>query len=173
MKQDHPRQALEIGEDTLQERPQEALDRISVAQAAERLGVTQDAVRKRIARGTIRHEKDYEGRILVYLDTFERESNTVQDNGQDGESKTVSDADQHKYTRSLEDQIDFLRRELERKDTIIMSLTQRIPKLEASPEPREAHGTASEGTAMSTAPQEQQQEPSQQRSWLYRFFGLE
>ena len=83
MKQDHPRQARDIGQDTLQDRPQDALDRISVAQAANRLGITQDAVRKRIARGTIRHEKDYEGRIFVYLDTFESESKTDQDANQD------------------------------------------------------------------------------------------
>ncbi len=172
MKQDHLRQARDIGQDTLQDRPQDALDRISVAQAATRLGITQDAVRKRIARGTIRHGKDHEGRIFVYLDTFERESETDQDNGQGAESKTVQDADQDKYTRSLEDQIDFLRRELERKDTIIMSLTQRIPELEASPETREGHVMASEEADESTAPQEQQ-EPSQRRSWWRVFFGLE
>ena len=149
MKQDHPREAREIGQDTLQDPPQDALDRISVAQAANRLGITQDAVRKRIARGTIRHGKDHDGRIFVYLDTFERESETDQDNGQGAEFKTVLADDQDKYTRSLEDQIDFLRRELERKDTIIMSLTQRIPELEASPEPREGHGTASEEVARS------------------------
>src|SRR5918995_5476225 len=169
MKQDHPRQALEIGQDTLQDPPQEALDRISVAQAANRLGITQDAVRKRIARGTIRHEKDHEGRIFVYLDTFESEYETDQDNGQGAESKTVLDDDQDKYTRSLEDQIGFLRRELERKDTIIMSLTQRIPELEASPEPREDHMTDSKETAKDKVPPEQQ-EPSQRRSWWRAFF---
>src|ERR671912_2040808 len=161
MKQDHPRQTQEPGQEGQQDRLQDVLDRLTVAQAANRLGITQDAVRKRIARGTIGHEKDHEGRIFVYLDTFESEYETDQDNVQDRESKTVLDDDQDKYTRSLEDQIGFLRRELERKDTIIMSLTQRIPELEASPEPREGHGTPSEGTAMSTAPQEQQQEPSQ------------
>ena len=169
MKQDHHRQTQETAQEGQQDRPQDVLDKLTVAQAADRLGVTQDAVRKRIARGTIRHEKGYEGRIFVYLDTFERESKTVQDNGQDVGSKTVSDADQDKYTRSLEDQVDFLRRELERKDTIIMSLTQRIPELEASPEPREGHGTASEEVAKSTAPQEQQN-PSERRSWMHRFF---
>ena len=169
MKQDHPRQTQETGQEGQQDRPQDVLDRLTVAQAADRLGVTQDAVRKRVARGTIRHEKDYEGRIFVYLDTFESESKTNQDNGQDGESKTVSDADQVKYTRSLEDQIDFLRRELERKDTIIMSLTQRIPELVASPEQREAHMTASEGEGRGDIPPEPQ-EPAQRRSWLYRFF---
>jgi hypothetical protein len=140
-----------------------------VAQAATRLGITQDAVRKRIARGTIRHGKDHEGRTFVYLDTFEGEAKTDQANGQDRESKTVLDDDQDKYTRSLEDQIDFLRRELERKDTIIMSLTQRIPELEASPELREDHVMASEEAEKSTPPQEQQ-ESSPRRSWLYRFF---
>jgi|SRR5829696_3322065 len=148
MKEDHPRQAHETDQDGQQNRPQDVLDRLTVAQAADRLGVTQDAVRKRIARGTIRHEKDYEGRIFVYLDTFERKSKTRQDNGQDDESKTVSDADQDKYTRSLEDQIQFLRAELERKDAILLSLTQRIPELEApaslGSEPRESPVTPSE-----------------------------
>jgi len=129
-----------------------------VAQAADRLGVTQDAVRKRVARGTIRHDKDAEGRIFVYLDTFERESKTDQDEGQD------------KYTRSLEDQIEFLRQELERKDTIIMSLTQRIPELEASSEPREPSDTSSEGYAKGTTTTPESPEPSQRRSWLHRFF---
>ena len=170
MKQDHPRQTQETVQDVQQYRPQGVLDSLTVAQAAERLGITQDAVRKRIARGTIRHEKDYEGHICVYLDTFESESKTDQDNGQEVGSKTVSDADQDKYIRSLEDQVDFLRRELERKDTIIMSLTQRIPELEASPEPREGHVTASEAADKSTTPLPEQQEPSPRRSCLYRFF---
>jgi len=169
MKQDQPRQ----DQDVQQDRPQDVLDKLTVAQAANRLGVTQDAVRKRIARGTIRHEKDKEGRIFVYLDTFETESKTDQDNERDAESKTVSDAEQDKYTRSLEDQIDFLRRELERKDTIIMSLTQRIPELEASPERREGHVAASEEADKGTTTPQEQQEPSQRRSWWRAFFGLE
>ena len=170
MKQDQPRQPQDVGQDSQQDRPQDGLDRLTVAQAADRLGITQDAVRKRIARGTIRHAKDYEGRIFVYLDTFERESKTVQDNGQDGGSKSVQDDDQDKYTRSLEDQIDFLRRELERKDTIIMTMAQRIPELEpareAPPEPREADVNASEGRGEGEAPPKQEQ----RRSWLHRFF---
>jgi excisionase family DNA binding protein len=142
------------------------LDRLTVAQAAERLGVTQDAVRKRIARGTIRHDKDSEGRIVVYLDTFERESDTDQDNRQDGTSNTTQYDGQDKYTRSLEDQIEFLRRELERKDTIIMSLTQRIPELEAAPEPQEFPEKPPEAFGKD----EGSLEPEQRRSWLYRFF---
>ena len=144
MEQDHPRQGRDLGQDNWHA-PQDALDKVSVAQAAHRLGITQDAIRKRIARGTVRYDKNHEGRIFVYLDSFKRKSKSDQENGQDAESKTVSDANQDKYTRGLEDQIAFLRRELERKDTIIMSLAQRIPQLKAAPEPREARVRAPEG----------------------------
>ncbi len=157
MKQDHPRHFQDTSQDSRQDRPQDALDKLTVAQAADRLGVTQDAVRKRVARRTIRHHKDAEGRIFVYLDTFERESKTDQDEGQG------------KYTRSLEDQIEFLRKELERKDTIIMSLTQCMPELEATSAPRVPSETSSEDKDKGSTLREQQ-EPSERRSWLYRFF---
>src|SRR3954454_2673616 len=144
MRQNHLGQIPDGERDGRQDSTEDVLDRLTVSQAAERLGVTQDAIRKRIARGTIRHGKDPDGRIFVYLDIFERESDTVQDSDQDQASETLQDGGQDKYTRSLEDQIEFLRRELERKDTIIMSLTQRIPELEAAPEPRESPEMASE-----------------------------
>jgi excisionase family DNA binding protein len=157
-----------------QDRPQDALDRLTVSEAADRLGVTQDAVRKRVARGTIRHDKDSDGRIFVYLDATERTSKTVQDEEQGRASKTSQDAGEDKYTRSLEDQVEFLRRELERKDTIIMSLTQRIPELEAAPEtrpePRGSSETASETPAGETSEEGTGAERQQRRSWLYRFF---
>lgn len=172
MAQDHPRQGRDRDPDRDQDRPQDSLDRITVAEAAERLGVTQDAVRKRIARGTILHDRDEDGRIVVYLDTFERSSKTVQDDAQEETSKTVQDEGQDKYTRSLEDQIEFLRRELERKDTIIMSLTQRIPELESSPEARDTPETAAEGEGRDDVPPEPN-EPVERRSWWRRFFGFE
>ena len=61
------------------------------------------------------------------------------------------------------------REEARRKDTIIAQLTQRIPELEAPSEPRESRETASEEPHSTHAPPEQQ-EPSQRRSWLHRFF---
>ena len=167
--QDHLGPESDVAQDSRRDGPQDVLDRLTVSQAAERLGVTQDAVRKRIARGTIHHDKDPDGRIFVYLDTFERESDTVQDSDQYRESEIVQDVGQDKYTRSLEDQIVFLRRELERKDTIIMSLTQRIPELEPSTEARDAPEKASDGTDRGEVSPEQP-EDIQRRSWLYRFF---
>jgi hypothetical protein len=51
-----------------------------------------------------------------------------------------------------------------------MSLPQRIPDLEASPEPREDHVTTL-GSIRIRYPPPGQQEASQRRSWLYRFFS--
>jgi uncharacterized coiled-coil protein SlyX len=110
------------------------LDRLTVAQAADTLGISQDAVRKRIARGTISHDRDESGRVYVYLSPSETVHKTDQDTMWDAASKTVQDS----YIRSLEDQIAFLRHELERKDAILLNLTERIPQLEAPSEATEA-----------------------------------
>jgi excisionase family DNA binding protein len=169
-----------------QDRPQDGLDRLTVAEAAERLGVTQDAVRKRMARGTIRHVRE-DGRLYVYLDTFERASKTVQDEGQADASKTVQDVGQDRYIAALEDQVQFLRRELERKDAILLRLAERIPELEAPPEPRDEPETARQdaGGVEERGERAEPQEVAQKRSpigerpneetvrrpWWIRVFG--
>ncbi len=99
-----------------------------MAEAADALGISQDAVRKRIARRTISHDRDESGRVYVYLAPSETVHKTDQDARQDAATKTVQDA----YVRSLEDQVRFLREELERKDAILLNLTERIPQLEAA-----------------------------------------
>jgi len=148
----------------------DAPERLTVSEAARRLGVTQDAVRKRIQRGTIRYERDDESRLYVWVDPSE----TAQDSGQD----TTTD----KLLRVQEAEIDFLRRELEnrteeirRRDVIISQLTSRIPEIEApgSPEPREAPTEATEqpGRVEPQPSVEGTQEGAQPRSWWRRMFG--
>jgi excisionase family DNA binding protein len=158
-----------------QDRPQGGLDRLTVAEAAERLGVTQDAVRKRMARGTIRHVRE-DGRLYVYLDTFERASKTVQDEGRDDASNTVQDVGQDRYIAALEDQVQFLRRELERKDAILLRLTERIPELEAAPEPRGEPETARQDAGGvedrgERADAQRGAEETERRPWWVRWFG--
>jgi Tfp pilus assembly protein FimV len=91
---------------------------------------------------------------------------------------TVQDIGRDELIESLKDQVEHLRRmieardmELQRKDSIIAALTQRIPALSAPAEPRETPETAAQDTIGSTigtsGPHE---EPAQRRSWLYRFF---
>ncbi len=179
MTEDRPGQAHRSDQD----RPQGGLDRLTVAEAAERLGVTQDAVRKRMARGTIRHVRE-DGRLYVYLDTFERASKTVQDEGRDDASRTVQDDGQDRYVAALEDQIQFLRRELERKDAILLRLAERIPELEAPPEPRDEPETSAEVSGGTDArperaePQRGAQDPegiaeesNARRPWWLRWLG--
>ena len=108
-----------------------ALERLTVAQAATRLGVTQDAIRKRISRNTIDYDQDPDGRIYVYVDSSE----IVQDDS--------SDASMERLVQAQHDDIDFLRRELEtrteeirRRDSIIAALAQRLPEIEAPSEAR-------------------------------------
>jgi hypothetical protein len=128
-----------------------------------------------MARGTIRHVRE-DGRLYVYLDTFERASKTVQDKGQDAVSKTVQDSGQDRYVAALEDQIQFLRWELERKDAILLRLTERIPELEAAPEPPQAPDTGAaasdtpEPRSDRVGPQTGAQDPAR-RPWWRRLLG--
>jgi hypothetical protein len=150
------------------DRPSPDLDRLTVAQAADALNISQDAVRKRIARGTIPYDRDDSGRVYVYLSPSETVRKTDQDTMQDDATKTVQDA----HIRSLEDQIAFLRRELERKDAILLNLTERIPQLEAPSEARESPQTVEEepesAEPHSAAGQAQE---GVQRPWWRRILG--
>jgi hypothetical protein len=53
------------GRTTVQDSGQD--DRVTVAQAAERLSITKEAVRKRLSRGTLRSDKDPDGTVRVYV----------------------------------------------------------------------------------------------------------
>src|SRR5215217_4180256 len=138
------------------------MDKLSVSEAAARLGVTPDAVRQRIRRDTIEWERTEEGRYYVYLSPDDTKPDTVQD----------------ALVDRLKDENEWLRREVERKDTIIMSLTQRIPELEPSvaSEPRESPVSASEepyNTHAPPVPDTQVSVAQNKRSWWRAFFGLE
>jgi hypothetical protein len=143
------------------------VDRLSVPEAAEQLGITQSAVRKRVQRGTIPWDKDSEGRIYVYVDLSE----TSPETGADKRRDTVAGQSRDELLEVYRDQVEFLRREIERKDTLLMSLMQRVPELEPAPEPREAAAPSPDGTTKGDSSTETQ-EPVQHRSWLYRFFGI-
>jgi uncharacterized coiled-coil protein SlyX len=144
------------------------LDRLTVAEAAGALDISQDAVRKRIARDTIQHDRDESGRVFVYLSPSETVHKTDQDVTRDNASKTVQD----RYIQSLEDQIAFLRRELERKDAILLNMTERIPELEAPPEARESPQTVEEEPERAEPrPDAPGAQEGVRRPWWRRVFG--
>ena len=140
------------------------LTRMTVAEAAVRLGVTQDAIRQRIRRDSIPHEKDESGRVYVFLDPTNTDHDGVYEEYHDDVRDRVRDA----LIDELRKQNDFLRAELERKDAILLTMAQRIPELEPATEapasPETSAAVAGEGVETPLA--------AQKPSWFKRFFGL-
>jgi 5-methylcytosine-specific restriction endonuclease McrA len=114
------------------------LDRVTVEEAAERLGVKEQAIRKRISRGTLPHDKDKDGRVYVYIVAG------VEDEveGTDTRADTYLEA----LVESLQDQNRFLREELMRRDAILMNMTETMRQLTAPSSPEESPGVSETGT---------------------------
>jgi hypothetical protein len=125
------------------------MDRFTVEQAARILGIKEESVRKRVSRGTLRADKDPEGRLLVYVDTPE----PVRD---EYAAQSVTDRDELLASKDriisiLENQLAEEREARRRADTIIAQLTQanatlaaRVPELEGPQEASEASETVEE-----------------------------
>ena len=110
--------------------------RLTINQAADQLGVTVDAVRGRIKRGTIAHVREG-GRVYVLLAADESRPGHDQDADQPDDRTDALIAELQDRVRSLED----ANRENRR---IIAALTSRIPQLEAPRETPESRETVEE-----------------------------
>jgi hypothetical protein len=152
---------------------------LDVKLAAEELGISSDAVRKRIVRGTLRSVKGDDGSVRVWLDGVDKWLDADQPgNYPPGWTEAGHGLDdlidaKDEALRDLRDQLEHMRRDSERKDAIIMQMAQansalaaRVPELEAASGQREAPETSSEEADKGNIPQ-YQDEP-QRRSWLYR-----
>jgi excisionase family DNA binding protein len=137
--------------------------RLSVGEAADELGVSVDAIRSRVKRGTIPHIRRG-GRVWVLLggDQGSDQGNRPQ------QDQSASDA----LISEMRDRIQFLEDELRRRGDeagelrrIIAALTSRIPTIEA-PETVEE---ASEGAEPHPGTGEPQ--GGVQRPWWRRVFG--
>jgi excisionase family DNA binding protein len=150
-----------------------AQDRVTIQEAAQRLGVKEDAIRKRIQRGTLRHEKTQEGRVFVWLDA-------APDATQDAAQDTYRDASQDALLSAKDETIAALREQLAQANErdrenrrIIAALTARIPAIEAPQEATDAPETVEEqqgrGEHRSYAPDAQV--GVQRRPWWRRVLG--
>ncbi len=126
------------------------MDRLSLKEAAEVLGISEDGVRKRVKRDSIPLERDETGKLYVYLDASKTEPDMSGDAS--GDTQVWSLVDQ------LRSENEYLREESRRKDHIIAGLVERVPALEAPSEPREAPETASEDEAEEEEPEEEKEE---------------
>ncbi len=140
-------------------------ERVTVQEAARQLGITESAVRKRVQRGILEHDKEPDGRLYVYLDK------------QDVDRDEIRDSSYDMLVRRLENENEFLRRELERKDTILLNMTEAMkalspPPQEASSEPRESPETVEEEPERTEPrPATVESQESVQRPWWRRVFG--
>jgi excisionase family DNA binding protein len=101
------------------------VDRLTIQEAARRLGVSEGAVRKRVRRGSLQHDKAEDGRVYVYLDT-----------GVDGGVDEGVDPNSNALISQLRDEVAYLRDENRRKDEIIMQQAMTMRQLTAA-EPQE------------------------------------
>jgi hypothetical protein len=163
-----------VGEDHTGE-PQANQERLTVAQAAAALGITEGAVRSRIKRGTLPTTKE-RGTVFVLLGDGTSAANRPPNIGVPG--------DQSELIASLQDQIRYLREQLDverearteerrRHDTIVAQLTSKIPAIEAPQEASEAAETVEEEPQRAEPrPATVESQEGAQRPWWRRMFGL-
>ncbi len=137
--------------------------RYTVNEAAEILGISAEAVRARINRGTLPKEKDGDGTVYVRLDGARTHTN-----GRTNGDHTADHAAPDSLAFQLmQDQIAFLRAELERKDHLLARALERIPAIEAPSDER--------GPSVRVADDVEEDQPrgeAERRSWWRRFFAL-
>ncbi len=153
--------------------------RVTMADAAEALGISKEAVRKRVQRRTLRSDVGEDGRRYVYLDAGP-------DAGRGSSPDNVTPTDpRDDLIATLREQLEAERNAHAETRRIAYALAQRVPELEAAQEPREAAQEPREaaqepreppqtsaedpGGAEPRPPAERAQEGAE-RSWLYRFF---
>ena len=143
--------------------------RVTVAEAAQILGVSVEAVRGRIKRGTLLHERD-SGTVYVLLSADQTPTGH-----RPAGDQTQPDANAE-LLEELRDRVRHLERQLEqaaRRDEenrrVILALTSRIPAIEASQAPQE-DSEGSEPRSDTVGAQEPAQ-GTQSRPWWRRMFG--
>jgi hypothetical protein len=146
---------------------------VDLREAAELLGTSTEAVRKRATRGSLRSDR-HNGRVVVWVDDDRTEGGREAE--VDGGALVEMLTDQVAYLRSQLDQEREANRENRR---IIAALTQRIPELEP---PRERSRPQEEpGDPVSGFEEPERGEPrsgtagaqkgAQPRPWWQRWFG--
>jgi hypothetical protein len=132
-----------VGED----RSQTSRQRVTVAQAAEILGVTVEAVRGRIKRKTLEHER-HSGTVYVLLPADQMPTgrqpgdDQTTDQLQSDSAALISAKDETIAT--LRDQLEAERQAHAEARRLLMAALERIPAIEAPSEARESPETVEE-----------------------------
>ena len=150
-------------------------ERLSVPEAANRLGISEGALRQRLYRGSIESEKDEYGRVYVVI-TRDNESDDVHNTTEQGAGPDEITELLRQHNEFLQLELEVWQEEARRKDHIIAALTERIPELEPASEAPESPVSASEEPSSTHAPPTPEtpgSDAQHKRSWWRTFFGLE
>jgi hypothetical protein len=137
------------------------VDRLTIQEAARRLGISEGAVRKRVARDSLQNEKDDDGRVYVLLDAGGRRGvDEGQDEGVDPHSNAL--------ISRLEGEVAFLRDQVHRQQEIIAQQAVTMRQLTAAPleasEDAETIEEAPEGAEPRSAAEEARDELGAERA---------
>src|SRR5215203_218516 len=157
-------------------RPHTSRQRVTVAQASEILGVTVEAVRGRIKRGTLEHER-HSGTVYVLLDADQSTNRT-----RPGVDQTVdrlqSDgaaliSEMRERIASLEHQLTEERKANSEHRRLLAAALERIPpQLEAPQETRESPQTVEEEPERAEPrPAKVESQEGVRSPWWRRMFG--
>jgi hypothetical protein len=147
--------------------------RLTVPEAAEALGISGDAVRSRIKRGTLNTVREG-GRVFVVLGGTDRPNAQAQPTSVPGEDRLYREMQER--IRYLEGQVEEEREARRRADTLLARLMDRLPELEAptdaSSETRESPQTAKEEPERAEPrPDVPGAQEGARRPWWRRMFG--
>jgi hypothetical protein len=146
---------------------------VDVGEAARELGISTDAVRKRVARGSLKSDRP-NGSVLVWLDDGRTEAGR-EAQGEGNEALVEVLQEQVAYLR---EQLDIRTEELREHRRLLAGLIERVPELEG---PREPGGA----TEARESPETVEEEPERaeplsdrveaqegvRRPWWRRVFG--
>jgi hypothetical protein len=141
-------------------------ERLTLRQAAARLGVSESAIRKRVERGTLRSDKGPDGRRYVYLDTG---ADRMADIGSDTSATHERDAlisEMRAHNETLREQLEAERQAHAEARRLLAAALERIPALEPPGEPE----SAPEPVPSTETPPEPET-PTEPRPWWRRMFG--
>jgi hypothetical protein len=133
-----------VGEDRQDATGSPPVERVSVPQAADHLGTTVDALRKRVQRGTIPYERDRAGRVWILLDTGRPRQDTGQDTDRPQSEPDALISEMRGRIEDLREQLEAERQAHAEARRIIAGLIERIPAIEAPSETPEAYEAAEE-----------------------------
>jgi flagellar motility protein MotE (MotC chaperone) len=139
-----------------------------VAEAADALGVSVDAIRSRVKRGTIAHERKG-GRVYVLLGDDESRPGYDQHTDQGARESEDRTAE---LIATLREQLQAERQAHAEARRIIAGLVERIPAIEAPQEASEASETIEEEPERAEPrPAKVESQETVQRPWWRRVFG--